>query len=324
VQYDIPLMLTDKLFDPSTGLVFFDLFNTDGILGDKFLVNGKIQPFLTVKPRRYRFRILDSGPSRFYQLFLTDNAANTAIPFWQIANDGNLLPEPIKVNSIAMGVAERMDVVIDFRPWAGKTLYLENRLIQNDGRGPDDNIGTQGSLFPPGAGNFILQFRVDTSAVVDDSVDFETTPNVQFYTLPAREAPRVSRTFRFERGGGQWQINGQFFPDDENTVNFRVKQNSAEQWSFQNNSGGWMHPIHIHFEEFQTLTRNGKVIGPGNVEFARKDVIRLQHGELNTLFIRFRDFEGRYVMHCHNIVHEDHAMMLHFDIDQTGDTNPVP
>ncbi|MFP5299184.1 MAG: multicopper oxidase domain-containing protein, partial [Actinomycetota bacterium] len=35
---------------------------------------------------------------------------------------------------------------------------------------------------------------------------------------------------------------------------------------------------------------------------------------------RFRDFSGRYPMHCHNLLHEDHAMMLRFDIDDTGDS----
>src|SRR5262249_37757972 len=71
-EFDVPLLLGDKLFDPSSGLLCFDLFNFDGILGDKFVVNGKIQPFFEVQQRRYRFRILNGGPSRFYQLFLTD------------------------------------------------------------------------------------------------------------------------------------------------------------------------------------------------------------------------------------------------------------
>jgi len=324
VQYDIPLFLTDQLFNESTGQLFFDLFERDGILGDKFLVNGKIQPYLVVKPRRYRFRILDGGPSRFYQLFLTDKAANTSIPFRQIANDGNLLPRPIKVTSTVISVAERMDIVIDFKPWAGKTLYLENRLRQDDGRGPEANVGRSGSLVAPGKGNFILQFRVDTGAVVDNSVDFETNPNVQFYALPARETPRVKRKFRFERENGLWAINDKFFPEDDTTVNFRVKQNTAEQWSFEQEEDEWMHPIHVHLEEHQMLTRNGVVIGPGNVEYSRMDINRLQHNELNIIFMRFRDFEGRYPIHCHNTLHEDHAMMLRFDIDQTGDTRRKP
>ncbi len=52
--------------------------------------------------------------------------------------------------------------------------------------------------------------------------------------------------------------------------------------------------------------------------------MRLQHNETATLFFRFRDFPGRYPLHCHNVVHEDHAMMLRFDIDPTGDTNANP
>jgi FtsP/CotA-like multicopper oxidase with cupredoxin domain len=324
VKYDIPLMLADRLFDPESGAMFFDLFNTDGIIGDKFLVNGKIQPYLDVEPRRYRFRVLDGGPSRFYQLFLTDQDANTSIPFWHLANDGNLLPKPIKVTSVAIAVAEREDIVIDFSQWAGQTLYLENRLNQSDGKGPDANVGAPLSLAPPGQGQFILQFRVGTGAVEDRSVDFETNPNVQHYTLPSRPLPRITRTFNFERELQTWMVNGKAFPDAADVVHFRVKKNSAEQWNIRNSSGGWMHPIHIHFEEFRMLTRNGVTIGPGNVEYSRKDVLRLQHGELNALSFRFRDWEGRYPIHCHNTIHEDHAMMMRWDIDATGDINREP
>jgi len=71
-EFDVPMLITDKVFDARTGLMAFDLFNLDGILGDKFLVNGKIQPRFQVHPRRYRFRWLNTGPSRFHQLFLTD------------------------------------------------------------------------------------------------------------------------------------------------------------------------------------------------------------------------------------------------------------
>jgi FtsP/CotA-like multicopper oxidase with cupredoxin domain len=324
IQYDIPLMVCDRVYDPSNGQMYFDLFNHDGIIGDKFLVNGVIQPYLATKPRRYRLRVLDGGPSRFYQLFLTDKGSNTAIPFWHIATDGNLLPRPIKVTSLALSVAERADIVVDFKAWAGKTLYLENRLIQGDGRGADANVGDPLSLCPAGAGNFIMQFRVSTVAVADNSVDFETNPNVQFYPLPEVAAPRITRNFRFERFNGTWRINGKLFPEDEGTVNFRVKRNSAEHWTWQNNSGGWMHPVHSHFEEFRLLHRNNVVVGPGNVEYARKDVLRLGHGELCKVAYRHRDFKGRYPMHCHNTLHEDSAMMLRWEIDDEGDNLTEP
>src|SRR5258708_7513624 len=141
-QFDIPLAFADKVYDPTTGLLAFDLFNLDGILGDKFLVNGKIQPFFNVQPRRYRFRLLDTGPSRFFQYFLTDlNNLGATNPFWVIANDGNLLPVPVQVQSVRIGVAERVDIIIDFSQFAGKTIYLENRLNQLNGQGPVDAFG---------------------------------------------------------------------------------------------------------------------------------------------------------------------------------------
>jgi FtsP/CotA-like multicopper oxidase with cupredoxin domain len=332
VAYDIPLCLMDRVFDPSNGQMFFDLFNFDGILGDRFLVNGKIQPYFEVEPRRYRFRILNTGPSRFYHLFLTDKGANTSIPYWQVANDGNLMTYPVKVSGVPLSVAERMDIVVDFRPWAGKTLYLENRWIQIDGRGPLRNVGEPGALAAPGAGNFLLQFRVRGGAVADDSVDLDATPAYQTYPMPARPVPRLQRSFRFERVNNIWMVNGKPFPDDASTVHFRVKQNSAEQWTMINKSkpddgdgtGGWMHPVHVHFEEFQMIRRGARAILPGDPEYCRKDVIRLQHGEEDVAIWRFRDFEGRYPVHCHNVLHEDHAMMLRFDIDADGDNNPTP
>src|SRR5262249_35699336 len=236
--------------------------------------------------------------------------------FWQISNDGNLLPNPVNVESVRLGVAERADVIIDFAPLAGKTLYLENRLEQTDGRGPTGNV------LPAGQGNSVLQIVVDLPTVPDNSVNPATNPT--FYALPSTAGtPTVTRTFKFERGNGQWQINGQFM--DCNQVRFKVQQNTIEHWILQNSSGGWQHPIHIHFEEFQTLLINGSP--PSNsplVQTGRKDVIRLEHNTEVELFFRFRDFLGRYPMHCHNVIHEDHAMMLRFDIATKGDTNKNP
>jgi FtsP/CotA-like multicopper oxidase with cupredoxin domain len=314
-EFDIPLMLTDRSFDPDTGLLCFDLFNLDGILGDRFLVNGKIQPFFNVKPRRYRFRVLDGGPSRFYQNFLLDPTNPAAVnKFWVIANDGNLLPRPVEVSSFRLGVAERYDIIIDFRPFAGKTLYLENRLEQHDGRGPTNNI------LPPNQGNKLLKFIVDPTPVVDNSCDPRVPPTTgepcgPFYALPPRPEPRITRRFRFDRSNGQWTINNKLMPGDCSDIRFTVTQNTAERWILQNNSGGWQHPIHIHFEEFQLVRRNDRIIQPGDPEFSRKDVVRLNFNEEVELLFRFRDFRGRYPMHCHNTIHEDHAMMLRFDIE---------
>ena len=42
--------------------------------------------------------------------------------------------------------------------------------------------------------------------------------------------------------------------------------------------------------------------------------VKVGFNEEIRVFQRFRDFTGRYPMHCHNTVHEDHAMMIRFDI----------
>ena len=91
-----------------------------------------------------------------------------------------------------------------------------------------------------------------------------------------------------------------------------IPRDTAEEWTFLNSSGGWQHPIHVHFEEFQIISRNGNA--PPSHEVARKDVARLGENESVKVFMRFRDFTGRYVTHCHNTVHEDHAMMFRWDI----------
>lgn len=312
-EFDVPMLFGDRVFDARTGLLFFDLFNLDGILGDKFTVNGKIQPFFQVAPRRYRLRWLNSGPSRFLQLFLTDlNNLGANNSFYQISTDGNLTPRPVPITSMPLSVAERADVIIDFSPFAGKSIYIENRLQQQDGRGPD------GTILPAGTGNLCLRFDVVLPAVADNSQDPATI--TKFYDLPdTTVSPLVTRTFRFDRGNGQWIINGRLF---SNQPRFRVKRNTVEQWIFQNDSGGWQHPIHNHFEEFIILTRNGQQ--PPIQEVGRKDVVRLGHGDQIRVFFRFRDFVGRFPLHCHNVVHEDHAMMLRWDIDDLGDHNTVP
>ncbi len=71
--YDVPLMIQDRQFD-SGGYAWMDPFESKGFLGNKICVNGKIQPFFNVKPRKYRFRLLDASMARFYELYLTTSA----------------------------------------------------------------------------------------------------------------------------------------------------------------------------------------------------------------------------------------------------------
>ncbi|HSC69753.1 MAG TPA: multicopper oxidase domain-containing protein, partial [Candidatus Methylomirabilis sp.] len=271
--FDIPMVFADKVFDPTNGQLFFDLFNLDGILGDKYTVNGKIQPFLEVRRRKYRFRFLDGGPSRVYEFFLSNGQ-----PFIQITNDGNLLPRPLTRKSVRLSVAERADLIVDFSSAkAGDRIYLQNRLQQDNGRGPTGKIVAPTNL---------VEFRV-----VGDAQDDSQIP-ATLLDLPARPPSVRNREWEFERDGGMWVINDRPFDPEE--IRADPKQNTAETWSLKS-GGGWQHPIHIHMEEFQILSRDK---GVPVEEKSRKDIVRIGEGSVGTedsdarVFLQFRDWLG--------------------------------
>lgn len=142
-------------YEPSPQMIF-DGFNTDGIIGDRWTVNRRIQPSLEVEPRKYRLRLLNGGPSRFYEFFLhaKDAPADTYRtytklgkaeptteldhPFIVICGDGNFQPNPVLAHSVYLGVAQRVDVIIDFSQFEGSQVYLVNRLEQENGRSPTE------------------------------------------------------------------------------------------------------------------------------------------------------------------------------------------
>src|SRR5215468_10143174 len=113
LDFDVNLIVSDAAFD-STGQLFFDIFTTDGFLGDVPLVNSTYAPFMEVLPRKYRFRVLNACMSRFFQLGFADSSGN-AVPFTFICNDGNLVVNPILLTVLdQQGIAERYDIVVDF------------------------------------------------------------------------------------------------------------------------------------------------------------------------------------------------------------------
>ena len=93
-----------------------------------------------------------------------------------------------------------------------------------------------------------------------------------------------------------------------------VPENTPEVWTLKNGGGGWSHPIHIHLEEYRLLKRNGQSIAPDSPEIGRKDTVELKPGDEVQVFLQFRDWLNYYPMHCHNVVHEDHAMMTLWEV----------
>jgi manganese oxidase len=351
VDFDVNLIVSDAAFSPN-GQLFFDIFTTDGFLGDVPLVNFAFAPFMNVLPRKYRFRILNGSMSRFYQLALA-RENGTAVPFKFIQNDGNFVVNPITLTSLDhQGIAERYDIVVDFSAFAiGSKIKLVNRLkMRDDGRGPEETLSLAAALAgipeDPVVGA-MMEFRVVSqvpSVDVPGQTNFATdpdlsvVPNVLTVQIPVVNPVRT-RLVEFGRSGGgdSRQPNGECIPDcpefavfpwsikvngeDAHTMNANrisllvPKPGEIEHWTYVNGGGGWDHPIHLHFEEGVTIDRGGSPI-PATERLVRKDVWRLRdNGTRSVKFqIQFGEYGGSYVNHCHNTVHEDFAMLMRIQL----------
>ncbi|MGJ9418106.1 multicopper oxidase family protein [Massilia sp. CMS3.1] len=296
-KYDIPLLLQDKKFD-SSGRIVYGQFDQEGFLGNHFLVNGKVQPYFKVEARKYRFRMLNASMARYFEMWIADES-NSYKDFHFIASDGNLLERPLKLKKILLGMAERADIIVDFSSYPpGTKLYLVNRMAQDDPRKPDDD-----RLSP---GIRMLRFDVVARTAPDNSV----IPAF-LRPLPPIDRSRVARRrlFEFGRKNGQWTINDRFFNPDR--VDAAPRLGVPEIWRFET-SGGWAHPVHVHLDDFRILSIDGKAPPP---EWrGRKDTVSMLQGQEIEILIEFRDFTGKYMMHCHHHMHEDHAMMIRFDV----------
>ena len=100
---------------------------------------------------------------------------------------------------------------------------------------------------------------------------------------------------------------------------------SVEQWTIINESGGWFHPVHIHLIDAKIIARNTNGGKPFAWELGPKDVFYTGEGESVTALMQFNtqpDGEGKYMIHCHNLVHEDHDMMVQFSAGDPGRQRP--
>jgi len=294
--YDIPLAFADRRFDQD-GVLTFDPFDFDGYIGDKWLVNGRVQPYFNVKRRKYRFRMLDAGPARYYDFWFSNR-----MEFQVIGADGNLLPAPVTVRNLTSAAGERWDIVVDFStlPETTTEVYIVNRLEHSNGRGPDSG------RLPLNESPRIIKFVIEPGAVPDPS----RVPSVLRPLVPIDIVNPVRREFKWTRNNGMWAVNNNLY--DEHRIDLTVRQNEWNIWTFRT-PGGWAHPIHFHVEEGRLLSYNGRQIS-GGILGGRKDVFGLFGGDEMVVALRFRDWTGRYVMHCHNGIHEDHAMMMNFNI----------
>ena len=344
LEYDVNLMVADKAFD-ATGQLYFDIFDFDGFLGDAMTVNLAYKPYFEVEHRKYRFRILNASVSRFFKICCVD-ASGTAVPIIQIANDGNLLPNPVLLTQLdEQGIAERYDIVIDFtanKAKVGDKFWLVNLCEHQDGKKPSADLSIADALAghsnDPCIGKF-LEFRIVRNP---QTADKSVVPNVLIPNPDLSNIPVArTRVFEFNSGAQLNQTNpdtcyltgagGQQGPWGVKTDNTGAtldacfgrisglpQYGTREVWELRNGGGGWDHPIHIHFEEGQVLARNGSAANVPAWEKGRKDVYRLRPSGSVTITMQFRDWGGMFMEHCHNTVHEDNAMLVRWETKGLG------
>jgi manganese oxidase len=342
LDYDVNLMLAEKAMD-ADGQLAFDIFAFNGFVGDVMTANLAYKPYFEVERRKYRFRILNASVSRFFKIALAD-AEGRAQPIVQIANDGNLLPEPVTLSELdEMGIAERFDIVIDFSNYSlNDKLHLVNLAEHENGQKVDRDLtlaaALSGTSLDPCVRRF-LEFRVIRDPLLPDSSRVPATliPNPDLTGIRvARE-----RTFVFGKDAAQsgmtpfnsevnkWGIatdGGAMLGANYNLISAAPRFGTREVWTLINDGGGWDHPIHIHFEEGQILARNGRFSNVPLAERGRKDVYRLGPGGSVTITMQFRDWGGMFMEHCHNTAHEDSAMLLRWDVNTGAEPllRPLP
>jgi spore coat protein A len=271
----------DGSLDYATGGMMMDTM----FMGDTLLVNGAVQPYLSVGTRKMRFRILNGSNARVYRLALS-NGQN----FIQIGTDGGLLPKPVQRNSIRLAPGERVDVVIDFSAEAiGAHVVLQN---------------TAGS----GRTASIMRFDVTTQ-----SQDESTVPaQLRAFSRIEPASAIASREFTLSMAmGGNWLINGQ--PFSLNRIDAHPLVGTTEIWSFRNLTG-MAHPMHLHAVHFQVLDVNGAAPSGQAGYSGWKDTVVVPGFGTVRVVVRFAGSPGVFVQHCHILEHEDAGMMSQFEI----------
>ena len=326
-EYDIPLVLQDRMFDPDNQLVYTSghrMEQMTGFLGDLIMVNGMADFTLPVATSAYRLRLLNGSNSRIYKIAWKDGR-----PLTIIGTDGGLLEKPVYRKYTFLSPGERLEIWADF---SDSPIDFETSLISlpfdvggmgggRMGRGMMMGGGMrQNQSLPNGAGFTVCKIKVSKRVVKKQSL-----PEYLSEITPLRIDEAVNyynpRQFYLTMRHMQWSINGRVFQMEGVADDEIVQLGSKEIWEFHNTGGGMMnmmnmpHPIHLHGKQFRVIERSG-VMHEGYVDEGWKDTVLLMPGERIKILVDFDDYPGMFLYHCHNLEHEDMGMMRNYFVKE--------
>lgn len=282
-ERDVPVVLTDKVFDADAQLVYDPAGHT-GFVGDVVLVNGADRPVHVVEPGLVRLRVLNAANARPYLLARADGQ-----PLVQIGTDGGLLAAPVERDRIELWPSERVDLLLDT-----SGMGDGQRVVLTD-------IQTGDLLAIDVAGG------PAEAAVLPAVLGPE----------PALAEPEVVRTVTLDFDGDRFLLNGHGYDDAVRDVHARL--GAVERWRLVNTSS-FAHPIHLHLVSFLVRSRgSADVAQPLRPEDEGwKDTVLVRGFETVEVDARFDDHLGDFMYHCHVLEHEDHDMMSQFRVVDLG------
>lgn len=327
-EFDLPLVIQDRSFDGQNQWVY-EADTMNGFFGDQVFVNGQAQHVIKFQARPYRLRLLNGSNARIYKLAWDDNT-----PLTVIATDGGLLEKPVQRPYLTLAPGERVELWADFAAYPpGQEIRLKS-LPFSVGSGGMMGGMMGSSRLPNGAALDILRIQVeasvgDVSPVLPDRLSAPGFLNEQ--EAVNRQNPRqVTLAMNMMTG----TLNGRTFVMEEVARDEIVRLGDLEIWEFYNAEGGMggmgmmggsghPHPMHIHGVQFQVLERQideqnrqgYEAIRAGFVDDGWKDTVLVWPGERVRLLVRFEQYTGLYLYHCHNLEHEDGGMMRNYRVD---------
>lgn len=325
-EYDLPLVIQDRSFDSQNQLVYVpDTMN--GFFGDQVLINGQAQRTWKVQARPYRLRLLNGSNARTYKLAWSDNT-----PLTIIGTDGGLLAKPVQRSYITLAPGERVELWADFSVYKpGQELLLKS-LPFPVGTGMMGGMMGSSSGLPNGAALDVLRFQVEQSAATNIPGLPEILSAPGFYAEQDAVNSSRPRQITLAMAMMTGTLNGRTFVMHEVANDEKVRLGDLEIWEFYNSEGGGMgmmgggghpHPMHIHNVQFQVLERqidaqnrqDYEAISAGFVDEGWKDTVLVWPGERVRVLVRFENYAGLYLYHCHNLEHEDGGMMRNYQIE---------
>lgn len=313
-EFEAPLVIQDRTFDRRNQLVYLGsgmMERMNGFLGEVILVNGRPNATLSVASHPYRLRVLNGSNSRIYRLAWSDGR-----PLVVIGTDGGLLERPIARPYVMLGPGERLDLWADFSRYpVGGEIFLISLPFDAGG----GMMMGSGGAPPNGALLTILRVRVERPGPATRPLP-ERLSRVSRHRLDAAVNRDRPRRFVLGLQGMAWRINGRLFEMTGVAPDETVQLGDLEVWEFVNAGGRGMgmmghmslpHPIHLHGLQFQVLDRQGGWTD-GFLDEGWKDTVLVMPGQRVRLLVKFEDFTGLYLYHCHNLEHEDMGMMRNY------------